>query len=196
VVAPSRTPSLLPLAVGPLVLALTLARPARAEAPPSAARTNPVKLPVQLTVAADSARDDLTLYVQRGVVPLLGAPGESKAPLEPVCRAPCAFEAPFGLRSYGVQVAGHPLQLLDRELALAPGDALALRYRSRTWVRISGLVVLIAGASASSALLGIGATRDSSSLTLTGGVLSGVSVLLGLIMGTYPDRVSGTVTHH
>jgi hypothetical protein len=194
-VAPPRIPQLLPLAIAPLVLALTLARPARAEAPPSAVRTNPAKLPVQLTVAADSSRDDLTLYVQRGVVPLLGAPGESKVPLVPVCRAPCAFEAPFGLRSYGVQVTGRRLQLLDRALALAPGDALALRYQSRTWLRVSGWVVLIGGAGASSALIGIGTIRDSSSLTITGGVLSGVSVLLGLIMANYPDRASGAVTH-
>jgi len=162
---------------------------------------------MRVSVADDSARKDLTLYVDRGLNPTLGPDQELGAGgYSPLCFAPCEFQLRNGRYTFAV-AWGDTRQAVDPgrlikvrpQLDVRHGDQLILRHRSRLGVRIAGWFLLFAVVGAGAVVAGTGQKDEEGNgvkypARIAGGTVLGLGGAIGCIMlAVWPDRVSGRV---
>ena len=153
------------------------------------------------TVTIDVQAEDpsLTLYVVRGQQLAYGSVGGYTATavgyhFESLCTAPCKLElAPNDYHFAIGQGVNTPLPLSNRVRIQSP-SRVDLDYKSRRAVRIVGFVLGIAGSMAGLGLFVKGLTNESTPMMITGGALSGGSLLVGLVLSMVGDRNSLELT--
>jgi hypothetical protein len=158
--------------------------------------------PLRVSLAPDSDRKDVTLYVDRGVNPILGPSGSTGAnAFEPLCRPPCEFDLRNGTYCFGIML-DRPIRgtwsliKVRPELTVQRGDQLVIRHRSRLATRIVGWVALLAVTSGGVWLASTGqeAGEPKEPLRIAGGtLLSILGVGGGIALAILPDRVTGRV---
>jgi hypothetical protein len=155
--------------------------------------------PTHFELARDSERDDLTLYVERGVNPILGPGGShDMRTYLPLCSPPCEYT--LRSRSYvlGVSAGNRAAIRVKPALQLREGDRVFIDYDSRLPMRIVGWVLLIAGASAGGVLLAAGFPAQGGTIPARiagGATLLGLSIPFGLWFANTPDRARAWVEH-
>jgi hypothetical protein len=83
---------------------------------------------------------------------------------------------------------------LDHRVRITGPSRFDLDYRSRAWVRLVGLLVALGGSAAGLGVFVHGLTHDSTQQVITGSVVMGSTLLVGMIMGMIGDRSSLNLT--
>lgn len=153
--------------------------------------------PIRFSVAPDSDRRELTLFVKKGILPVLGPGGHAElGHFEPLCRAPCEFRLRSDTHVFGVAHDENPVIQLDRALPVRRGQELVVRYDGRRSLRITGWIVLLGSVAAGSALIALGQPLEAEAkigMIVGGALLSVLGLGGGLWLANLPDRASGWV---
>jgi hypothetical protein len=196
------------------LLCLAMALPCRAQssdadaAPARAPRASPPKAqtaapasetrpPVTFSVAEDSDREDLSIYLEKGINPILGSGGNvDLSVFEPLCRAPCEVDLRSGTHLFAVSAGPRATVRTDAPVLVRRGEHVVVHYDSRLGLRIAGWTLLITGASAGGLLTALGTPLygDTDRAKLVGGsLLTVVGLVGGLWLANMPDRARAWV---
>jgi hypothetical protein len=182
-------------------LAVQLDAP-QAKPQPSADLSKPAVAPAgEGTVSIDVQAEEpgLTLYVVRGQQISYGYVGGQAATavgyqFESLCTAPCQVNlAPSDYHFAIGRGVNTPLPLDNRVRITAP-SRVDLDYKSRRAVRIIGFVLGMGGSLGGLGLFVKGLTDESKPTMITGGVIMGGSLVVGLVMSMIGDKNSLELT--
>ncbi len=156
------------------------------------------KPPMRFTIAPKSDTYELNLYVEHSINPILGPGGNVSAErYEPLCTLPCEVALRHRAYVFSVTHGTRGAVKVKPVLQLMEGDDVQIRYQSRRTMRVVGWILLLAGTSAGSILMGSGlrAERPTEPLRVTSGaVMMAASLGFGLWFANVPDRAFGSVT--
>jgi hypothetical protein len=142
-----------------------------------------------------ASREQLTLYLQREVNPVLGPGGSAETGLyQPLCALPCELGLRPGSYVFGLAAGTGPTIKTREPLVLRGGEQVLTRYDSRRVLRAAGWAVLIVGVLGGGALIVNGHAHDLRARFITGNVLVALSLGSGLWMMNVPDRASAHIS--
>jgi hypothetical protein len=159
------------------------------------------RAPVELSIAADSERADLTLHLNEGVNPILG-PGDrdDASRFRTLCTLPCSVSLRKGAHAFGVSAGEGPLIEVEPMLTLRPAahaDHVVVRYDERRGLRAFGWVVFAASAGLSLAMVTVGASDGfvDTGRAVIGALVPALGIVAGLWLAHLPDRATAWLAH-
>jgi hypothetical protein len=144
---------------------------------------------VTFEVDPDSDHQELTLYVQREVNPVLGPGGSAETgKYTPLCGLPCTLDMRSGSYVLGLAAAAGPTVKIKSPIKVNGAGTFTLGYDDRKLPRVVGWLTLLIGAGGGGVLLAHGQAKERTGEMVTGAVMITAAIGLGLWLANWPDR--------